>query len=94
MLAVPAAPRKHHAMPATRSRFERKTVTALFADIRGSMDLMEDLDPEEALHLVDPALKLLIEAVHRYEGYVTQSTGGGIFASFGVPDESQMGAWW
>jgi double zinc ribbon protein len=45
---------------------ERKTVTALFADIKGSMDLIEDLDPEEARAIVDPALKLMMEAVHHY----------------------------
>jgi class 3 adenylate cyclase len=45
---------------------ERKTVTALFADIKGSMELMEDLDPEEARAIVDPALKLMIDAVNRY----------------------------
>jgi len=49
------------------------------------MELMEDLDPEEARALVDPALKLMIDAVHRYDGYVVQSTGDGIFALFGVP---------
>ncbi|HZY58341.1 MAG TPA: zinc-ribbon domain-containing protein, partial [Candidatus Binataceae bacterium] len=54
---------------------ERKTVTALFADIKGSMELMEDLDPEEARAIVDPALKLMIDAVHRYDGYIVQSTG-------------------
>jgi hypothetical protein len=64
---------------------ERKTVTALFADIKGSTQLMEDLDPEEARAIVDPALKLMIEAVHRYDGYVVQSTGDGIFALFGAP---------
>src|SRR5215831_15258675 len=64
---------------------ERKTVTALFADIKGSMELMEDLDPEEARAIVDPALKLMIEAVRRYGGYVVQSTGDGIFALFGAP---------
>jgi class 3 adenylate cyclase/tetratricopeptide (TPR) repeat protein len=64
---------------------ERKVVTALFADIKGSMELMEDLDPEEARAIVDPALKLMIEAVHRYDGYVVQSTGDGIFALFGAP---------
>src|SRR5271170_5676737 len=64
---------------------ERKTVTALFADIKGSMDLMEDLDPEEARAIVDPALKLMMDAVHRYGGYVAQSTGDGIFALFGAP---------
>jgi class 3 adenylate cyclase len=64
---------------------ERKTVTPLFADIKGSMELMEDLDPEEARAIVDPALKLMMDAVHRYEGYVAQSTGDGIFALFGAP---------
>ena len=64
---------------------ERKTVTALFADIKGSMELMEDLDPEEARAIVDPALKLMIEAVRRYDGYIVQSTGDGIFALFGAP---------
>ena len=64
---------------------ERKTVTALFADIKGSTELMEDLDPEEARAIVDPALKLMIDAVRRYDGYVVQSTGDGIFALFGAP---------
>ena len=64
---------------------ERKTVTALFADIKGSMELIEDLDPEEARALVDPALKLMIDAVHHFGGYVAQSTGDGIFALFGAP---------
>ena len=64
---------------------ERKTITALFADIKGSMDLLEDLDPEEARHLIDPALGIMMEAVHRYEGYVAQSLGDGIFALFGAP---------
>jgi class 3 adenylate cyclase len=64
---------------------ERKTVTALFTDIKGSMELMEDLDPEAARAIVDPALKLMIEAVRRYDGYVVQSTGDGIFALFGAP---------
>src|SRR6201993_2871681 len=64
---------------------ERKTVTALFADIKGSMELMEDLDPEEARAIVDPALKLMIDATHHYGGYIVQSTGDGIFALFGAP---------
>src|SRR6266478_3155926 len=64
---------------------ERKTITALFADIKGSMDLLEDLDPEAARDLIDPALRLMMEAVHRYEGYVAQSLGDGIFALFGAP---------
>ncbi len=64
---------------------ERKTVTALFADIKGSMELIEDLDPEEARAIVDPALTLMMDAVHHFGGYVAQSTGDGIFALFGAP---------
>jgi class 3 adenylate cyclase/tetratricopeptide (TPR) repeat protein len=64
---------------------ERKMVTALFADIKGSMELMEDLDPEEARAIVDPALQLMIDTIDRYGGYVVQSTGDGIFALFGAP---------
>ena len=60
-------------------------MTALFADIKGSTELMEDLDPEEARAIIDPALKLMIDAAHRYDGYVVQSTGDGIFALFGAP---------
>ncbi len=62
---------------------ERKTITALFADIKGSMAILEGLDPEEARQVIDPALQIMMEAVHRYEGYVAQSTGDGIFAFFG-----------
>ena len=64
---------------------ERKTVTALFADIKGSTEMMEDLDPEQARAVIDPALKLMMDAAHRYDGYVVQSTGDGIFALFGAP---------
>src|SRR5205823_10239171 len=58
---------------------------ALFADIKGSTELAQDLDPEEASAIIDPALKLMIAAVGRYDGYVVQSTGDGIFALFGAP---------
>src|SRR5713226_10068482 len=61
---------------------ERKTVTALFADIKDSTAMMRDLDPEDARAIIDPALKLMIDAAHRYDGYVVQSTGDGIFALF------------
>jgi class 3 adenylate cyclase len=64
---------------------ERKTVTALFTDIKSSTELMEELDPEEARAIIDPALKLMIESVRRYDGYIVQSTGDGIFALFGAP---------
>ena len=63
---------------------ERKTITALFADIKGSMELLEDLDPEECPRH-RPLFQLMMDAVHRYEGYVAQSTGDGIFALFGAP---------
>jgi class 3 adenylate cyclase/tetratricopeptide (TPR) repeat protein len=69
----------------TASDGERKTVTALFADIKGSTELMEGLDPEEARTIIDPALKLMIDAVGHYDGYIVQSTGDGIFALFGAP---------
>jgi class 3 adenylate cyclase len=64
---------------------ERKTVTALFADLKGSTELMEELDPEEARAIIDPALRIMIDAVKCYDGYVVQSTGDGIFALFGAP---------
>ncbi len=64
---------------------ERKTVTALFADISGSTAMMEDLDPERARAVVDPALRLMIDASRRYDGHIVQSTGDGIFALFGAP---------
>jgi class 3 adenylate cyclase/predicted ATPase len=64
---------------------ERKTITVLFADIKGSMRQIEDLDPEEARAIVDPALEIMAEAVNRYQGHVAQSTGDGVFALFGAP---------
>src|SRR5205807_9923018 len=64
---------------------ERKTVTALFADIKGSTELVRDLDPEKARAIIDPALKTMIGAVRRYDGYIVQSTGDGVFALFGAP---------
>jgi Double zinc ribbon/Adenylate and Guanylate cyclase catalytic domain len=64
---------------------ERKTITALFADLKGSTELMRELDPEEARAILDPVLQLMMTAAHRYEGYVAQLTGDGIFAMFGAP---------
>src|SRR4029079_11116550 len=64
---------------------ERKTITALFADLKGSTALIEGLDPEVARAIIDPALQLMMDAVHRYEGYVAQALGDGIFALFGAP---------
>ena len=64
---------------------ERKVVTALFADITDSTELLEKRDPEEAQSVVDPAIGIMIDAVHHYGGYVAQSTGDGVFALFGAP---------
>jgi hypothetical protein len=64
---------------------ERKQVTVLFADLKGSMELLAERDPEEARQLLDPVLERLIEAVHRYEGTVNQVMGDGIMALFGAP---------
>src|SRR6185312_8989359 len=64
---------------------ERKQVTVLFADIKGSMELLADRDPEDAQKLLDPILERMIEAVHYYEGTVSRVMGDGIFALFGAP---------
>ena len=64
---------------------ERKQVTVMFADLKGSMELLADRDPEEARKLLDPVLELMMEAVHRYEGTVNQVMGDGIMALFGAP---------
>ena len=64
---------------------ERKQVTVLFADIKGSMELLADRDPEQARNVLDPVLERMMEAVHRYEGTVNQVMGDGIMALFGAP---------
>jgi class 3 adenylate cyclase len=64
---------------------ERKLVTVLFADLKGSMELLADRDPEEARKILDPVLERMMEAVHHYEGTVNQVLGDGIMALFGAP---------
>ena len=64
---------------------ERKQVTVLFADLKGSTELIRDLDPEAAQQLLDPALQRMMDAVHRFEGTVNQVLGDGIMALFGAP---------
>ena len=64
---------------------ERKQVTVLFADLKGSMELLADRDPEEARKILDPVLEHMMQAVHRYEGTVNQVMGDGIMALFGAP---------
>ena len=64
---------------------ERKQVTVLFADMKGSMELLADRDPEEARKLLEPVIEHMMEAVHRYEGTVSNLMGDGIMALFGAP---------
>jgi class 3 adenylate cyclase/tetratricopeptide (TPR) repeat protein len=64
---------------------ERKQVTVLFADLKGSMELLADRDPEEARKILDPVLERMMEAVHHYEGTVNQVMGDGVMALFGAP---------
>src|SRR5262249_39052507 len=64
---------------------ERKQVTVLFADVKGSMDLAEQLDPEEWHNTMDRFFVILSEGVHRFEGTINQYTGDGIMALFGAP---------
>ncbi|MBZ0170523.1 Adenylate cyclase 1 [Candidatus Methylomirabilis lanthanidiphila] len=64
---------------------ECKQVTVLFADLKDSMELLADRDPEEARTILDPVLERMMEAVHRYEGTVNQVMGDGIMALFGAP---------
>jgi class 3 adenylate cyclase len=76
---------------------ERKQVTVLFADVKGSMDLAEQLDPEEWHGIMDHFFAILSEGVHRFEGTVNQYTGDGIMALFGAPiaheDHAQRACW-
>jgi class 3 adenylate cyclase len=98
--AAPAPPRRAGAAPATYTpkhlaekilgaraalEGERKRVTVLFADVKGSMELAEQLDPEEWHRILDRFFAILTEGVHRFEGTVNQYTGDGIMALFGAP---------
>src|SRR5215475_12631257 len=93
--SLPAAPDpraytpKHLAEKILTSRSalegERKQVTVLFADVKGSMDLAEQIDPEEWHRIMDRFFAILSEGVHRFEGTINQYTGDGIMALFGAP---------
>jgi class 3 adenylate cyclase/tetratricopeptide (TPR) repeat protein len=76
---------------------ERKQVTALFADVKGSMELAEQLDPEEWHGVMDRFFAILTDGVHRFDGTVNQYTGDGIMALFGAPiaheDHAQRTCW-
>jgi class 3 adenylate cyclase/tetratricopeptide (TPR) repeat protein len=93
LLAVPGSPESYTPKPLAerilRSRGalegERKQVTVLFADIKGSMELIQGSDPEEARRILDPTIAAMMNAVHRYEGTVNKVLGDGIMALFGAP---------
>jgi len=76
-LHVEASRRTDHQLEG-RARRRAQQVTVLFADLKGSMELLADRDPEEARRILDPVLELMMEAVHRYEGNVTQVMGDGV----------------
>src|SRR5262249_25677766 len=83
--APAAAPPGRPAPPAFGLEGERKQLTVLFADVKGSMDLQADLDAEEWANLMDRFVRLLAEGVQRYGGRVAKSTGDGVMALFGAP---------
>ncbi len=64
---------------------ERKRVTVLFADLKGSTAAIEGLDPEAAFGRIEPAVQIMIRLVQRYEGVVCRRLGDGILAIFGAP---------
>lgn len=64
---------------------ERKQITILFADMKGSTSLIQDLDPEQVEQRLRPTLQTMIDAVHRYEGTINRIEGDGIMALFGAP---------
>src|SRR5262250_2507576 len=64
---------------------ERKQITVMFADLKGSMEMLAERDPEDARRILDPVLETMMEAVHRYAGTVNQVMGDGIMALFGAP---------
>jgi class 3 adenylate cyclase/tetratricopeptide (TPR) repeat protein len=82
---MPAALAERIAQSGNAMLGERKRVTVLFADVRGSTALIDQLDPEQALGLLGPVMKVLMDAVHQHDGFVNQTRGDGIMALFGAP---------
>ncbi len=82
---MPAALSERIAQSGNAMLGERKRVTVLFADVRGSTALIDQLDPEQALELLGPVMKVLMDAVHQHDGFVNQTRGDGIMALFGAP---------
>lgn len=89
VIAAPVNPPQHLAKRLLESRAaiegERKQVTVLFADMKGSTSLIQDLDPEQVEERLRPTLQIMIDAVHRYEGTINRIEGDGIMALFGAP---------
>ena len=94
--ASPAAPESYTPKPLAerilRSRGalegERKQVTVLFADIKGSMELIQGTDPEDARRILDPTIEAMMGAVHRYEGTVNKVLGDGIMVAIRCADSA------
>src|SRR5262249_653830 len=97
VITRPRAPDRHHPKPFTEKaptlkttlEGERKQVTVLFADLKGSMELLANRDPEAAGKLLDPVLERMTEAVEHYEGTVNRMMGDGIMALFGAPQAQE-----
>lgn len=87
--SVPPGLAKHIQRSGNAILGERKHVTVVFADILESTQLIDQLDPEEALGVLAPLLRLLMDAVHQHEGFVNQTLGDGIMALFGAPIASE-----
>jgi class 3 adenylate cyclase/tetratricopeptide (TPR) repeat protein len=87
--SVPPSLARHIQRSGNAMLGERKHVTVLFADILDSTAMIDGLDPEEALDVLAPTLRLLMDAVHRFDGFVNQTLGDGIMALFGAPIASE-----
>ena len=69
---------------------ERKQVTVLFADVKGSMELASKVDPEDWHSILDGFFGVLSDGVHRFEGAINQYTADGIMALFGAPSRTKI----
>jgi len=72
-------------LPIAGTESELKQVTILFADIKSSLELIDDLDPEQAYAALDPAIQVMVAAVHRCGGTINRVMGDGVMALFGAP---------
>src|SRR5512146_2811058 len=77
--------RQREAAATAEPQGERKLITVLFADLKGSTELIADRDPEEARKLIDPVIEHMCHAVEQYGGTVSEIMGDGVMALFGAP---------